>query len=62
MLQAKKDHERDLQELKKESEVSRVDAERKSDKLMEELTNVQLNFKLESADLRKELNLTLTAL
>jgi len=40
MLQAKKDHERDLQELKKESEVSRVDAERKSDKLMEELTNV----------------------
>jgi len=40
MLQAKKDHERDLQELKKEFEVSRVDAERKSDKLMEELTNV----------------------
>jgi len=40
MQQAKKDYERDLEELRKEFEVSRIDAERKSEKIMAELTNV----------------------
>ena len=53
LLQAKEDHEKDLEQLKRNFDVSRVKAEEKLEKLMEELTNIQLNSKLETADLKK---------
>ena len=62
LLQAKEDHDKELEELIRNFDVSRVEAEEKLEKLVEELTNIQLNSKLESADLKKELNLALTAL
>ena len=62
LLKVKEDHEKDLEELKRKFDVSRVEAEEKLEKLEEKLTNIQLNSKLESADLKKELNLALTAL
>ncbi len=62
LLQAKEDHEKDLEQLKRNFDVSRVKAEEKLEKLMEELTNIQLNSKLETADLKKELSLARTAL
>lgn len=62
LLKVKEDQEKDLEELKRQFDVSRVEAEEKLEKLEEKLTNIQLNSKLESADLKKELNLALTAL
>ena len=62
LLKVKEDHEKDLEELKRKFDVSRVEAEEKLEKLEEKLTNIQLNSKLESADLKKELNLAHTAL
>ena len=62
LLQAKEDHEKDLEQLKRNFDVSRVKAEEKLDKLVEELNDIQLNSKLETADLKKELNLARTAL
>ena len=62
LLKVKEDNEKDLEELKRKFDVSRVEAEEKLEKLEEKLTNIQLNSKLESADLKKELNLALTAL
>ena len=62
LLKVKENHEKDLEELKRKFDVSRVEAEEKLEKLEEKLTNIQLNSKLESADLKKELNLALTAL
>jgi len=40
LLQAKEDHEKDLEQLKRNFDVSRVKAEEKLEKLMEELTNI----------------------
>ena len=62
LLQAKEDHEKDLEQLKRNFDVSRVKAEEKLDKLVEELNDIQLNSKLETADLKKELSLARTAL
>ena len=62
LLKVKEDQEKDLEELKSQFDVSRVEAEEKLEKLEEKLTNIQLNSKLESANLKKELNLALTAL
>jgi hypothetical protein len=40
LLQAKEDHEKYLEQLKRNFDVSRVKAEEKLEKLMEELTNI----------------------
>ena len=39
LLQAKEDHEKELEELIRNFDVSRVEAEEKLEKLVEELTN-----------------------
>ena len=60
--QVKEAHSADLKELTRNFDASRLKDEEKLEKLMEERTNIQLNSKLELANLKKELNLVLTAL
>jgi hypothetical protein len=40
LLQAKEDHDKELEELIRNFDVSRVEAEEKLEKLVEELTNI----------------------
>ena len=60
--QVKEAHSADLKELTRNFDASRLKDEEKLEKLMEERTNIQLNSKLELANLKKELNLVLSAL
>lgn len=62
LQQMKEAHSADLEELTINFDVSLVKAEERLEKMVEERTDIQLNSKLESADLKKELNLALTAL